>query len=346
MRWRLAAAFVLLSVSTGGMLLALVWQLSWWSLLVGVGALLVTAGLFARVLAPRRAKPILLAGAVVLAGPFVLRAVTARGTEGHGLITLPGARGMRLIDRLVPERDGVLAAAGMMGWVRGLDDDEIGDLRPILARAYDRIDVPALRLPTPAIATYLGLESPNAFDVVVISPRAGEGSRAPSGALLFLHGFAGGFYVYCWELAQAAREANLLTICPSFDASGAWWTPRGEQTLLETLSYLRARGMKRIYLAGLSNGAAAASVFALQHERELKGLILISGTREQTPPALPTLVIQGARDRMMPATLARAYADRSRHVRYHEIPGGHFVLLSKHELVRPLIAEFLRANEM
>jgi pimeloyl-ACP methyl ester carboxylesterase len=48
---------------------------------------------------------------------------------------------------------------------------------------------------------------------------------------------------------------------------------------------------------------------------------------------------------MMPAAHARAYAERSSRARYHEVPGGHFVFLSKHELVRPAISEFFRANE-
>jgi pimeloyl-ACP methyl ester carboxylesterase len=48
---------------------------------------------------------------------------------------------------------------------------------------------------------------------------------------------------------------------------------------------------------------------------------------------------------MMPAAYARAYAARSSGGRYHEVAGGHFVFLSKHELVRPVISEFFRTNE-
>ena len=48
---------------------------------------------------------------------------------------------------------------------------------------------------------------------------------------------------------------------------------------------------------------------------------------------------------MMPAPYARAYAARSSRVRYHEVPGGHLVFLSKHELIRPEIAAFLRGEE-
>jgi len=94
-----------------------------------------------------------------------------------------------------------------------------------------------------------------------------------------------------------------------------------------------------------TNGAAGASVLALRHEAKLSGLVLISGTRAPRPPALPVLVVQGARDRMMPAALARAYAASGRRVRYVEVPGGHFVFLSHYEVVRPAVAEFLRSTE-
>jgi predicted esterase len=100
-------------------------------------------------------------------------------------------------------------------------------------------------------------------------------------------------------------------------------------------------GMNRIYLAGLSNGAAGASVLALSHQRELSGLVLISGTRATQPPALPTLVVQGQSDQMMPAALARAYAARSSRAQYRELTGGHLILLSRYQLVRPIIGSFL-----
>lgn len=112
---------------------------------------------------------------------------------------------------------------------------------------------------------------------------------------------AGNFYVYCWEFAQAATAANLVTLCPSTGASGAWWSERGDKTFQATLEYARSIGLNRTYLAGLSNGAARASVLALAHQSELSGLVLLSGTRAELAPSLPVLVVQGSGDRMMPA---------------------------------------------
>jgi pimeloyl-ACP methyl ester carboxylesterase len=60
---------------------------------------------------------------------------------------------------------------------------------------------------------------------------------------------------------------------------------------------------------------------------------------------LPTLVLQGKSDEMMPAASARAYALRPPGAVYRELAGGHFILLSRYEQVRPLIASFLLGLE-
>jgi pimeloyl-ACP methyl ester carboxylesterase len=313
----------------------------YWTAHVSLGLAALVAGLLGWTFRLRWARAVLVAAVSLLGLPLLLRAILAGGTDDTRLTLLPGDRGTRLVNTLVPERDGCLFAAGMLGAAGGLKDEEAGDFHAILERAYARVDTPSLRLPTPAIATYLGMQTPTDFDAIVISPPSGAKSPSVTGAVVFLHGFAGNFHVYCWEFAQAARSVGLLTVCPSLDADGAWWTSRGDDTLKQTLRYLRDQGIERVYLAGLSNGAAGASVLALRHEHELSGLILVSGIRAERPPSLlPVLVVQGSRDRMMPAAHARAYAKRSGRAQYHEVPGGHFVFLSKHELVRPVIASF------
>jgi len=292
------------------------------------------------------AMRVVAAGLLLVLGPWLWRALMMREAAGVRLTTLPGDRGARLVSTVYPESDGSLAAAQLVQALGGLRDEEAGLFREILAEAYARTAPSTTSLATPAIPTYLGLETPADFDTIVIEPGSTRTTtKKPDAAVIFLHGFAGNFYVYCWELAQAAGEANLITLCPSVDASGAWWTPRGDQTLRATLDYAHGLGARRVYLAGLSNGAAGASVFALEHQTDLAGLILISGTRAETPPSLPVLVVQGKTDQMMPAPYARAYAAKGPHVQYHEVPGGHLVFLSRYRLIRPVIAGFLRALE-
>jgi pimeloyl-ACP methyl ester carboxylesterase len=317
--------------------------LSWWSAVLAIGLVLLVLGLFVVHAQRSLGYRLLAAGGLLVLGPWLGRAVLVRGSEQARLTTLPADTGARLLSRLYPEPDGAIAMAGLLTALGRVKDDEAAQLPQILRAAYERTEPNAATQPTPAIATYLGLQSPSSFDTIVIRPP--EQRVAADGAVVFLHGYAGNFYVYCWELAQAAAAANLLTLCPSTGPSGAWWEPSGEQTMLATLDYAHAIGMNRFYLAGLSNGAAGASVLALKHQKRLAGLLLVSGMRAEQPPELPVLVVQGAADKMMPASYARAYAARGAHVKYHELAGGHFLLLSEFERVRPAIAAFLSELE-
>lgn len=337
----LALGALTLAFALGAACLA--WALSLWSLLLAVALTLFSVGLLRFSYRRHDARRWLLLAALLLAGPLLVRTQLARGTDGVRLVPFPALGDARIVNTLYPESDGAIMAAGLLNLTGGLDDDESARLGEILTQSYARMTPSPELLPTPAIATYLGMQSPVAFDSIVI-PAPTYPKEEPAGAVIFLHGYAGNFLVYCWELAQAARAAGLLTICPSATYKGAWWTKAGEQTYVRTVEQLRGMGIRRIYLAGLSNGAAGASMIALRHRAELSGMILISGVRAARPPSLPTLVIQGDRDRMMPASHARAYAARGARTRYEEVPGGHLVFLSRPELVRPLIASFLQQS--
>lgn len=316
------------------------WGLSYWSGLLAVALTLLAVGLFRCSSRRPDARRWLLLGSLLLVCPLLVRTQLATGSDRLRMVLLPALGGVRLVNTLYPESDGARIAAGVLdNMMGGLDDEESTRFGEVLGESYARIGPDADLLPTPAIATYLGMQSPRAFDSIVIPPASQPGE--PTGALIFLHGYAGNFLVYCWEAAQAASAAGLLTVCPSETSDAGWWTKTGEQTFVRTVQQLRAMGIKRIYLAGLSNGAAGASVIAMRHQRELAGLILISGVRAAQPPSLPTLVIQGSRDRMMVASRARAYAARGANARYEEVAGGHLIFLSRHERVRSLIAGFL-----
>jgi pimeloyl-ACP methyl ester carboxylesterase len=269
-------------------------------------------------------------GVLLLLGPLSFRMLMVHGSDRANLSVLPGGVATRAINALYPEPDGVLMAAKRVTDRGGLNDDEAPRLTELLKQAYARIQPSAASMPTPAVATYLGMQSPATFDTFVIEAPAQGGEASPlpgKGALVFLHGQAGNLYVYCWEAAQAAARAHLLTVCPSTSTDGAWWSEAGNQTFRSTVAFLRGRGIERIYLAGLSNGAAGASVIAQRDAKELAGLILISGVKAGQPPSVPTLVIQGARDRVMPAASARAYAAKNPAVQYKELPSGHLAFL-------------------
>src|SRR4029077_9562922 len=119
-----------------------------------------------------------------------------------------------------------------------------------------------------------GRQGPAAFDAIVIE-RARDAAPARS-AVVFLHGFAGSFTLECWLVARAADAIGAITVCPATVLSGRWGDRDGERTLRATLDFLRARNIRRVYLAGLSNGAAGAAALAPRFAGSLAGLILIS----------------------------------------------------------------------
>jgi pimeloyl-ACP methyl ester carboxylesterase len=268
--------------------------------------------------------------------------------DGRGLHTLrlPDESG-RLVNRLVDERDGTLLAAHALLLSGRLPASDTHEFVPALESAFTRLrDAEGLSA-TPAIATWLGLQSPGSFDTVVIPA---ENDAAPETAVVFLHGYAGNFAVYCWQMARAVRAISALTVCPSVGPMGDWWSREGEETLERTFSWLARRGVRRVYLGGLSNGGVGANVLverAAHPGLELRGLLLISGASSKAPPPrVPVLLVEGKHDTMMPAHLMREVARRAgRLATYVELDSGHFAFLDRHEACEKAIASWLLDRE-
>jgi pimeloyl-ACP methyl ester carboxylesterase len=154
---------------------------------------------------------------------------------------------------------------------------------PALEAAFARLRDAQGPVATPAVATWLGMQSPEPFDAIVIPP---PGQAAPEAAVVFLHGYAGNFAVYCWQMARSAQPISALTVCPSVGPAGDWGSRRGEDTLERTYAWLARRGVRRVYLGGLSNGGVGASLLvqrAAHPGLELRGLLLISGAETKAP---------------------------------------------------------------
>jgi pimeloyl-ACP methyl ester carboxylesterase len=143
-------------------------------------------------------------------------------------------------------------------------------------------------------------------------------------------------------VAEAARAIDAVTVCPSTGFAGRWWAPDGERTLRATLAYLEARGIRRVFLAGLSNGGAGATLLAPRLAGSLSGLILVSGVSpEGSTGGLPALVVHGEGDTMMSAQMARAFAARTG-ATYVGFGGGHFVMMVRRAEVRDAIGQWLQ----
>ena len=295
------------------------------------GALYVLAPvvLFASlVVPPKWSRRVALASVAVFFVPMLTRVV----------FTKPGGD-VRAIDRVVDERDMAVNASRAIAYTHFMKDPDVPELPNAMRDAYDQMAREEGDLPSPFAATYLGLQRPGASDAI-------EFMRDGDAAVVFLHGSAGNFTMSCWLFARAASQAGLSTTCPSTTWVGDWWSHPGEKIVRDSIAKLRARGKKRIYLAGLSNGGIGASRLAPRlSDEKLTGLILVSGAApDASASQLPTLVVQGRGDAQISAAVCRAYATRA-NAKYVEFDAGHFVLLVEREKTQRAITDWLRRTD-
>lgn len=309
---------------------------SWSGIGLVVGIVVVASAPLARRAAVARAT--VLTGLVVVLGTLGLRCgVGARGA--HVTMHAGADSSSRVVNRLVDERDLAVTAARTMRWVHLLGDPDEQELPEVMSRAYARMRAEEGDTPSPVAATYLGLEGPGASDTIEI------GDVEPGASVLvFLHGYAGSFTLPCWVVSRAAARAGMATVCPATRWVGDWWSAPGERVLRGVLRDLRARGARRVFLAGLSNGAIGASLLAPRLRGEIAGLVLISGASPTAAaPGVPALVLHGRRDVQLPAGLVRRYAARA-DARYVEVDAGHFALLVREGALVDAMGEWLAAQ--
>jgi pimeloyl-ACP methyl ester carboxylesterase len=318
------------------------WSPSGWFALgtAAVGAL----ALFIRERRARRG--LALVAGVLLAILLVVR-IYGAGDGMIRMLTLPDGTSSRWLGRIVDEQDVALAGARVLAVRWPLPTDEREKLVPAMRDAYAEMRRDDAFTPSPALDTIFGRQTADAFDTLVIEPRAETSSAAPAKAgVIFLHGYAGSYTLECWLVARAARAIGAATVCPATGFSGHWRGESGARTLGASLDYLHARGIRRVFLAGLSNGAVGASALAPQFAPSLAGLILISGAPASGDSGgLPALVVHGSDDTMTSAASARAFAART-HATYAGFGGGHFVLLVRRSETREAIASWLRAQSV
>lgn len=291
----------------------------------------------------RRPRGISRAGALAIVAVMSVRTCTADGGRTMTVAKSDGGSfgSSRLVNRLVDEGDLALLGA-RVAQTSGLYGDDQGEVSPAMRDAYARMrKEQGSGIASPVAATYLGLQSRDGFDMVVIDPVSAAGNVTPTGALIFLHGYAGNFEMPCWQMAHAVDGLDLVTACPSTRFVGDWWSPEGEAILNRTVEILRARGVSRFVLAGLSNGGYGASELAPRMKGTFAGLILISGAQADQPsPGVPVLLVHGTKDNVAPVEEARRYATKH-HGELVELPAGHFALLVRAEEANRAIHHFV-----
>jgi len=277
---------------------------------------------------------------LLLSAIVIYRLVEADAGASLRTYTGPAMGDGRMLDRLVPERDVAIGGSNLLVMTGQIREPGLLDA---LRGGYDRMRSAEGAVPSSVISTFAVGQTPEDHTVHRYSP--GGRFDAPEAAVVFLHGYIGNVTLECWQVAQAAGPVGLDTFCPSTEWTGRWADRDGRAIVASTLAHLRSRGVRRVYLIGLSAGAIGASRMA--HALDIEGLVLISGASRQANPArVPTLVLQGDRDTMTPPGPARAYARRAARARYVEVEGAsHWLILSHHERVTEELRRWLARRE-
>ncbi|MHC5079127.1 MAG: alpha/beta fold hydrolase [Planctomycetota bacterium] len=159
--------------------------------------------------------------------------------------------------------------------------------------------------------------------------------------ILFAHGLEGSPQ---GTKIRSLREAGFEIEAPDFTG----------QRLAERIAGLeRATRGRKIILGGSSYGGLAAAYLAALHPDRFTGLLLCApalNLREppvnepdslSAPPTIPTIIIHGVMDDVVPIDGSRRYRDRSGpHVKLWEVEDGHRLsgsLESIHSAARELV---------
>ena len=189
-----------------------------------------------------------------------------------------------------------------------------------------------------------------------VLPR-GHGPERRLPLLLFLHGAAGNQVLYPWLWAQFADEQGFVVLCPTWD-NGEWGHAEGTRLALDALDdTLRTCSIdeRRVYLAGMSNGAMTGWAVLAARPEAFRGFVSIAGGtqrgwRRESLAGTQVLLIHGADDRAVPASASRVLAgvltQAGRSVQLVELDDeDHFVLVRSPETVTAIVAEWIRGLE-
>ena len=307
-----------------------------------LGGILIVSGMISSPWWRRRSSTLAILGTTLILAIIALRIVFPPSSSRLLLTSLPNQSGAQWWNRIFNEQDVVLFGARVGRQLGFISPAENNGLVPALVETYGQMhEVTPL---SPFLVTYLNQQHPSAFDVVIAEA---AGDVRPKRGIIFLHGYGGNFTLQCWLVAHAGERIGAMTVCPSTERSGDWWSPQGTAILQQTLTYLQQRGVERIYLAGLSNGGIGASRLAQRFESDLVGLILISGADPDAPiTRLPVLVVQGKNDERIPMAVAERYVTAvGAASTYLLLEGDHFVLLKQADRVQGAIADWIALQE-
>ncbi len=289
-----------------------------------------------------------LVGICLLAVPALERRDMPLVPKMGNFETFPARSGARWINTIISEEDGIYLGMKMLVLLQGITPREAKDLIPTLQSAYRALREKEGEFPTALIATMLGMQSPEEYDVLSFNaPSCQNGSDS---TVIFLHGTGGNWGLLCYLVAEAARERGFNTVCPSSGAFGMWGSERGRRVFQNVLEVLKDRGSKHIVLAGLSAGGIGAAELAKEFSRNLEGLVLLFGSHPDVSFAhIPTLHVYGRKDERMPQRWLASFAEMQKKqfadVEVHALDDDHFSLLKNpHDTQTRIVAWLSRIH--
>lgn len=280
------------------------------------------------------------AGLVLLAVVAFVRVCTVEEGRSLHMETTDGheASSARLVDRVIDEEDFSVSGARLLVTTGALREDP--ELRTKMSEGYERLTRAGATGASPVLATFLGIERPSAFDLLVSAPKPVR----PRGAVVFLHGSGGSFRLPCFQVAEAVRALDVVTACPATGVTASWNDAAGEAIVRATLARLAT---KEVVLVGLSHGGIEGSLLAprLVKDGLVRGLVLVSGADRDAPAAgVPTLVLHGTKDTTRaPLDDAQTYAGLHG-AELATFDAGHFLLLVRAAEVEAKIRTFVDAT--
>ena len=314
------------------------------------GFLLAVSGLILALWAGRKSISLTILGAIIIASVASIRLILAwqDKTPNRRMIALPQNTYTGWINYLIDEQDSLILGEALFNLIGGDSPNEHKGIATALYTDYSEMRATQRVFPSPFVSTYLNLQRVNHFDAVIVESKI---NHPPEFALVFLHGYMGNVTAQCWEIAQAIKSFDAVTVCPSTGWRGDWWQPQGQAILQATFEYLREQGIQKFYLGGFSNGGISIGrlAFQLKNEEGLSGLLLIDGFDNSAglkEMGLPILILQGAQDERIPAVRARQVAKEIGDLgTYVEVDGDHFLIMKHPLLVQNAIAKWLEEHE-
>jgi predicted esterase len=232
----------------------------------------------------------------------------------------------------------------------GLSANQSANLTPLVSDVYSKIYADAAFSNAPSALPYC-FSTAKAKSGHYFLYRPDTIPEDPTG-IVFLHGYGGNFQFYTWVLKQEFPDAVILT--PSWGIS---WH-RGSTTYLKDMfaDAERRTGvrLRKPWLMGISAGGRGGFPIYNQMSTFFQGYVCIANAPEtRVARSLRTdlriLMLNGTDDAMVPLRIARQQVQLAKRrvptLRYQEIKGNHFFLLSDRKSTFGAIRAFMKDGD-